>query len=457
MDIQFQNTDDLNATLVVNLVKEDYSDSVEKQLKKIQKQANVKGFRVGHAPMVMVKSMYGKGILADELNKLASEALFGYLKENNLDILAQPLPSDKVETKVNIDKDQDFTMAFDLGLAPKFDLNISSKDEVTKYVIEVPEEEVDKEIVNLKKRFGKLEVSEQVEETDVVYAKASELNEEGVKFEGGVSDKDISFTPELIKDEKAKAIFIGKKPGDKLTVNLREMFNDNVTVITNTLGLSKEAVNDLNPDFEIEITEIKRNIPAEAGVEFYNQVLGDGIAEDEETFRNKVKENIEMYYNSESEQHVEHMINHLIDENHNFELPDEFLKRWLMQSKEDVYNDANIDERYSNESKSLKYLLIQEKIAEKLGVKVEREDIEQASLSYTLSMFRSYGMQNPDFSFVKKFSDDNLKKPEQLQQMTDIALRRKVITALRSEVSVKEKSISIEDFYKELDTHKHEH
>jgi trigger factor len=457
MELNFNKIDNLNATLVVTLEQADYAPSVEKELKKQQKQAVIKGFRPGAAPMGMIKSMYAKSILAEEINRLASSGLYDYLKEQNIDIIAQPLPSETIESDIDIEKGEKFIFAFDLGLAPIFDFNISNKDSLDKYVISVDDAEVDKEIENLGKRYGKLETVEVSEEKDVIYATATELNESNTSFEGGVNDKEISFTADLITDEAVKKQLTGVQAGTVLNLNIYSLFNENHTVIASTLGIAKEAVADLNPTFKISITEIKRQIPAEINQELFDQVMGEGVVTDIDAFRAKIKENLEAYYKNESDQQVEHMISHLLEEKHEVPLPDAFLKRWLLNTKEEQYSAENIDERYENESKVLKEILIREKAASQYELKVEQQDIEDASLGYTLSLFRNYGMQNPDFEFVKKFSDDSLKKRDYIEQMNDIAIRRKVYNQVKEIISYNEKPVSIEEFYKLIETHNHQH
>lgn len=457
MELNFNKIDNLNATLVVTLEKADYAPSVEKELKKQQKQAVIKGFRPGAAPMGMIKSMYAKSILAEEINRLASNGLYDYLKEQNIDIIAQPLPSETLESDIDIEKGETFVFAFDLGIAPIFDFNISKKDTLDKYVISVDETEVDKEVENLSKRYGKLDTVEVSEEKDIIYATATELNESNTSFEGGVNDKEISFTADLITDEAVKKQLTGVQAGTVLNLNIYSLFNENHTVIASTLGIAKEAVADLNPTFKISITEVKRQIPAELNQELFDQVMGEGVVTDIDAFRAKIKENLEAYYKNESDQQVEHMISHLLEEKHEVPLPDAFLKRWLLNTKEEQYSADNIDERYENESKVLKEILIREKAAAQYELKVEQQDIEDASLGYTLSLFRNYGLQNPDFEFVKKFSDDSLKKRDYIEQMNDIAIRRKVYNQVKEIISYNEKPVSIEEFYKLIETHNHQH
>ncbi len=457
MQVNFNSIDDLNATITVDIEKNDYAEKIETELKKLQKKAVLKGFRQGAAPMGIVKNMYGKSILAEEINKLASQALFDYLKVNQIDILAQPIESESIKSDIDIEKNEKFTFAFDLGLAPKFEVNISEKDTLDKYVIEIDDSEVEKEIEQLSIRYGELVAADKVSEKDIVYANATELNEQNEELEGGVANKPISFTPEMINDESLRNQLIGATANSTLTVDIKTLFNNNETVISNSLGINKAAVSDLYPNFKLEITEIKSKKVAEINQELFDKVLGEGVANSLEEFKEKIKENINAYYKNESQHQVEHMITHLIADKHDFDLPDAFLKRWLLASKNEHYTTDNVDERYAAEAKTLREVLVREKIAAKYEMKIEKQDIEQTSLGYTFAMFRNYGLQNPDFEMVKKFSDESLKKPDYIQQMNDLAIRKKVYDKITEIVSYNEIKVSIEDFYKAIQAHNEEH
>ncbi len=457
MELNFNKINDLNATITVALSKDDYTQGVEKELKKAQKQAVLKGFRVGHAPIGMIKSMYGKSILIDELNRIAGQSLYDYLKEQNIDIIAQPLPSATVQSDIDIDNKQDFTFAFDIGLAPVFEFNVTENDQLERFVIEIEDSEVEKEIESLTVRFGDMGSVETSEEKDIIYAEVSEVNENNEIIEGGLLNKTISFTPELIQNEELKKQFIGINKNFEFNVNIFALLNNNETVIASTLGIQKEALPSISANFKGQVTDINRRTPAAINQTLFDKVMGEGVVSSIEEFKQKIRENLEIYYKSESDHHLEHMIGHLLDEKHQFDLPDAFLKRWLLNSKEGEYNESNIDDRYTNEAKVLRDILIREKAAVKFDLKVEMADIEDASLGYTLSMFRNYGLQNPEFQFVKKFSDDSLKKKEYVEQMNDIAIRRKVYNKIKEIVSYNDKTVTIEQFYESLKEHNHQH
>jgi trigger factor len=450
-NVKLENKTDLNATIVVELKPEDYKEKVSQKLKSIRKGANIKGFRMGHAPMGMIKRLHGQNVLVDEVNNAASSSLYEFIQSEKLDILAQPLASKETKSELNFDKeDADFKYAFDVAFAPEFDLNISTKDKLTRYVIEVSDEDLNKEMENIRKRQGKLVEVDKSIDTDIIYAKATELGDSGKPLEGGLEAKEISFVSDLVKNKKEQKKVLGLTKGDKVTVNIFQLFNENETVISNTLGITKEEAQDLNPDFELEITEVKRNELAELNQELFDQVMGKGVVKSEEEFKAKTKENLEIYYKSEAENHLEFEVDELIKKKHKITMPDEFLKRWLLETKSEEYNEDNIDERYEQESLGLLYVLVQEKMAKEYEFQVSKEDIEQTSLGYTAQMFRQYGMNNPEFSMIEEFSNNQLKDANYVQRMNDIALRRKMTDKVKELVTIKEKKIAVEKFYKEI-------
>lgn len=274
MNITYDKIDDLNATLCVNISKEDYNEKVDKEIRRIQKNVAMKGFRPGKAPLDMVKRMYGKSVLADEIQNLANDALNNYIKENNIDILGYPLSSLNTPSELDIDKKDEFKFAFDLGLAPTFDLSISSKDKLELFDISVSDKEIDEDIEYARKRHGKMEDVEQAEGEDIIYANITELNENGEALDGGIADKQISLVPNLVQDEPTKNALLVKGKGAEMVVNLQTLFNNNESVISSSLGIGKEAVQDLNPDFKLVITEVKRRTVAELNEDYFKEIFG---------------------------------------------------------------------------------------------------------------------------------------------------------------------------------------
>ena len=353
----------------------------------------------------------------------------------------------------------DFTFKFDLGLAPKFDLNISAKDKLSRYQITIPEDEVEKEVDNNLRRFGKmLEIDKTEGDQDTVKGMLTELDKKGEPLEGGVAEKETTVLLEMVKHKPTQKALIGKKVGDVVNVDIFKFFNDNEKVLASTVELPAEGIKDLNKDFKLEITEVKRFEKATLGQDLYDQVLGKDVVKTEDEFKAKLSENIEQYYKSEAENQLDHSVSHLISDKHNsINLPDAFLKRWLIKTYPDNYNAENIDELYGKESDQLRRQLIMEKVVAEFKLEVTQEDINQISVGYTAQMLRQYGMNNPDLETIRYFEEKNKEDKNYMRKIGDIAIDRKVTDHVKTMITVKDKKIALDAFYKMIEKHNHEH
>ena len=458
MNVTFEEKDALNALLTIELNPEDYQPKVDAELKKYRTRANIPGFRPGKAPMGVIKKMVGPSMLVDEINKLASESLFKHLEDNKIDVLGQPLASDD-QSDMDFENPSDFTFKFDLGLAPKFDLNISAKDKLSRYQITIPEDEVEKEVDNNLRRFGKmLEIDKTEGDQDTVKGMLTELDKKGEPLEGGVAEKETTVLLEMVKHKPTQKALIGKKVGDVVNVDIFKFFNDNEKVLASTVELPAEGIKDLNKDFKLEITEVKRFEKATLGQDLYDQVLGKDVVKTEDEFKAKLSENIEQYYKSEAENQLDHSVSHLISDKHNsINLPDAFLKRWLIKTYPDNYNAENIDELYGKESDQLRRQLIMEKVVAEFKLEVTQEDINQISVGYTAQMLRQYGMNNPDLETIRYFEEKNKEDKNYMRKIGDIAIDRKVTDHVKTMITVKDKKIALDAFYKMIEKHNQEH
>jgi len=457
VELALQKQDELHAVLTINISKDDYAPRVEAELKKTQKKVSVPGFRPGNAPMGMVKKMYGKGIYVDEVNKMASEALFGYLDENKIEYLAQPMMIDSDEQKVNFDVEEDFNFLFEIGIAPKAELALSDKDKVTRYKINVGETELDKEVENIQRRYAKQEEAEAAEDKDIVYLNSTELGEDGKPLDGGLVDKNISTTPELIKDKALQKKLMGIKVGDQFDGDIFKLFDNNVTVISNSLGIQKEGVDDLNKIFSFTVTEIKRFIPAELNEELFTTVFGEGRASDLESFRTLLKEDLERYYAQEAENMFEHAVDHMIYDKHNFDLPEKFLKRWLVENNKEDFTAENIEQKYQEEARQLRYVLLRNKVLADNDIKITAEEVEDMSMAYSAQMLRQYGMPNADEALIRQISENNKKEAGYMNRVTDMVAQRKFMGVAKTKVKPVEKEVGVEEFYEIIKKHNEEH
>ncbi len=458
MNIEFQKHDDLNATVVIALDKSDYQESVEKELKSLQKRAAIKGFRPGKAPMGMINKMYGKNILADEIQRLATDTMNKYITDEKLDILGYPIASDKIESELDIDNSENFKFAFDLGLAPHFEFAVSKKDNLDLFEIEVGEKEVTDDINYSRRRNGKLEDVEKSEDEDIVYATVTELGDNGNILEGGIAEKQISFVPNLVENAKLKKAFIGKKVGDVVKANLKDLLNNNETVISSTLAIAKEGVADLSDNFQVEIKEIKRRTESELNEEYYRQLFGDDIPASEEEYRERIKNNLIQYYKNEADLWLDHQIGHLLLEKHPISLPDAFLKRWLITTKGEDYNFDNIEEKYEEEKSALQRRLVIDKIAADQKLEATADDIREEARIYFIGMYRQYGLTVGMMDqFLEETVAKRLQDREFVMQMSDRVIYRKAYDAVKEMVTIKTLKTDVDGYFKHINEHKAAH
>lgn len=459
MNITFDKIDDLNAMVVINLEKADYSEKVDKELRLIQKNATMKGFRPGKAPLDMVKRLYGKSVLAEKIQQATSDALNQYIQDNKLDILGYPITSENTPSDIDIENNDSFSFAFDLGMAPAFELDFSAKDKLEHFIISVGDKEIDEDIEYARKRYGKLEEVEKAEAEDIIYANLTELNENGELLDGGIVEKPVSMVASLVEDKKTQKALLGSQRGAEMTVDIQKLFNGNEGVISSSLGIAREGVNDLNPNFKLVITDIKRRTFAELNEDYFKEVFGPAdYPKTEAEYRERIKSNLENYYRNEADLWIDHQIGHLLMEKHKIQLPDAFLKRWLLATKAEHYNAENIEEKYAEEKSALMRRLVIDKIAEKYELKPAQEAILQEARTYYMGMYRQYGMNiNPEDGFLDETIKKRMAEREFVTQMADRVIYRMAYDKVKETVTPKEKKVNVEDYFKHVNEHKHEH
>ncbi len=456
MNVTIEKKDDLNATIAVQIENADYAPEIEKQLKNYQHKANIPGFRPGKVPKSMIENMYGNTVLLEAINSAASKGLFDYIDSNKLNILGQPVLSD--DSKIDeLAKGKEYIFKFDIGLSPDIKLNISTADKFTKFVVKVNDKQVDEEVDRLKKQFGTLLDVEEAGDNDMVYCSFDELDENGNTFEGGAHADSAPVLTSTIKNEGTKKQFIGIKKDVQLTVNIFDLFENNETEISHVLGVQKVGVNDLGPNFKLNVIEIKRNIEAELNQEMFDKVYGPGIVTSLEELRNKIREELSGYFSGQSEHLFEHDLIDTIVAKQNIPLPDEFLKKWMMDRHADKFNAENIDHGYIHEAEYLRTHLFEEKVMSENNVKVEDADIRAAAINHTKSMFGAYGTSGLNEELLNSIIEPSLKKEDYRSKMINIAVSNKVRDIVKSLISVEEKEVSSEDFFNIVTAHNSKH
>lgn len=444
MEIGFEKKADLSAEIKVSLVPSDYSDVVEKALKSLKHKVNVPGFRPGMVPVGMVKKLYGKAVLSDEIGKITIDALFKYLDENKIGYLGQPLPSLSKNETIDWDQQKEFVFYYDLGLSPEFE-TIIPKDAFTSYQVEVGDDVLNKEINKLRERNGRNINPDVVEEKDFVMGTATELSAPGEIKEGGVS-KTIYVFSEKIDDAESKSKIIGAKVGDVLEMDVKKLYKDAVTAGI-YLGVKADEVDQLSNLFRFEITTINRMVPAEMDVEFFDKVFGEGTVTTEEEFKEKLRGFLKGDLQSESNAMLLNSIRKGILEANNFELPDEFLKRWLKVKNEDN-KKVDVEEilnDYENNKKYIRWEIIRNKIIAKYEVNLEEGELMDAARVDVMNRVTKMGYQLPP-ERIDEFAKTLLSNQEEADKLINGILETKALRKIKDEANIVESTIGYDEY-----------
>ena len=446
MNIVRKDINQNNAVLTLTIEKADYTEKVEKTLRDYRKKANIPGFRPGMVPAGLVKKMYGKAVLADEINKMVSDELYKYISDNKINMLGEPLPNETEQKEINFDTQEDFEFCFDLGLAPEFEVELTKKDKIKFYNITVSAEMIDNQVKSYQQRYGKYIQEETVEEKDMVKGELLELangkvNEKGIKL------SDAVLTPAYMKDEAQKAIFVAAAKGAVVTFNPAKAF-DNDAELASLLKVSKDEVKDITSDFQFTIESITRYHEAEINTELFDKVYGEGVVTTEEEFRAKIKENIQENLTDDSDYKFGIDAREVVLEKYDsLTFPDAFLKRWVLATNKNITPET-LEEDYPKMIADLKWQLIKDKIAKANDIKIEAEDVNGYAKKMAKAQFAQYGMIGMDDEILENYAKDILKKEETAKGIIERVVENKVFEAIKNAVKLDTKEISIEDFNK---------
>ena len=446
MNIVRKDLDQNNAILTVRIEKADYAEKVDKTLRDHRKKANIPGFRPGMVPAGLVKKMYGKAVLAEEINKLVSENMYNYIRENNVNILGEPMPNETEQQSVNFDSQEDFEFVFDLGIAPELEVELTKKDKVKYYDITVSEEMIENQVKSYTGRYGKYIQEEVVEEKDMLKGELLEMAN-GKVNEDGIKVKDATLTPAYIKDADQKALFVGAKKGDILTFNPAKAF-ENETEISSMLKISKDAAKTIDADFQLKIESITRYHESKIDQDLFDKVYGEGTVTSFEEFKAKIKENIQETLVADSEYKFGMDAKDMLVEKYSdVTFPEVFLKRWVLSSNEKLTTEK-LEEDYPKLIADLKWQLIKDKLTKANDLKVEPADVEEYAKKIAKAQFAQYGMIGVEDEMLANYAKDMMKKEETLKSMIDKVADEKVFAVVKEAVKLENKEVSIEEFNK---------
>jgi trigger factor len=424
----------LNATITLNIEKDDYAPRVKKSLNDYRRKADIRGFRPGMAPMSLVEKMYGKNALLDEVQNIISENLNKHIEENKLHLLGEPLPNEDERQQINWDAPGDMEFKFDVGLAPDIDIQFTEKDKIPYYNITVTGEDLNKYKENILRQYGKLVDADAAEEED--FLKATLTQGEHTIEDGYISLK-------TIEDKKLKKPFLGKKAGDELDVDVKNTFT-NETDLAGLLKVKKEELSKFEPVFHIKITEVKRFAPAELNQDLYDRIFGKDEVKSEEEFNGKAEARIASEYKQESEYRFTIDVREEALKKAKLKLPESFLKRWLLYANEGKLTAEQVEKDFNSFADDLRWQMICGHLTKTQALKITDEDLLGHALKMARYQFSMYGLHNASDEHLEHYAKSILANEQEAKRIYEKVGEEKVIACIRSAVTLEEKEITKE-------------
>lgn len=448
MNIKQENIDELNAKVTITIEPVDYEPAVKTVLDNHRKKMTLQGFRPGKVPFGVAKKMYGKAVLAEELNRILSEKLNAHIRENEINIIGQPLPEDIEELVLDFSKTFEFN--YELGIAPEFQVDLSVKDKFNKYKIKVDDGLIEKYLKDFQRRHGSSTESEVVGDTDLIYGSLYELGKDGKRKEGGHHNH-TTVAMDYLENKDAKKKLIGKKKGDTVKVEPAKLAKGDVD-LSQMLGLPVSELGQVGKEFELVIESIDNIELAPLNKELFEKVLGPGGAATEQEFRDKIALDLEKYLEGDSEKKLRRDIHDKLLERLKLELPDEFIKRWLLEqgstNEEKPISQADIDREYDEYSRMLKIQLIEGQIAKQHELKVELPDIQARVKENIKAQFASFGQSEVADEMLDQFAQNFLQKEEEVRKVYDQLMDEKLSAFYKENVKLQEKEVTFDEFVK---------
>ncbi|NQV53474.1 MAG: trigger factor [Flavobacteriales bacterium] len=448
MNIKQENIDELNAKVTITIEPADYEPAVKSVLDDHRKKMTLQGFRPGKVPFGVAKKMYGKAVLAEELNRILSDKLNTHIRENDINIIGQPLPEDVEELQLDFNKTFEFN--YELGIAPNFEVELTPKDKFNKYKIKVDDDLINKYVKDFQRRHGNSTESEVVADTDMIYGALHELAKDGKRKEGGLNNH-TTIAMDYLDNKDAKKKLIGKKKGDTVKVEPAKLAKGDVD-LSQMLGIPVSELAEVGKEFELVIESIDNIDLAPLNTELFDKVIGPGGASNEQEFRDKISADLEKYLDGDSEKKIRRDIHDKLIERLKLDLPDAFIKRWLLEqgsnNEERPISQADIDREYHEYSRMLKIQLIEGQIAKQNEIKVELNDIQDRVKENIKAQFASFGQGDVADDMLDQFAQNFLQKEEEVRKVYDQLMDERLNDFYKTNVKLQEKEVTFDEFVK---------
>jgi len=445
MNIARGNIDAVNAVLKVAIEKADYEKTVADQLKEYRQKAVIPGFRPGKVPDSLIKRKYRIPVLVEEVNKLISKNLSQYLVDEKLNILGEPLPNEEQQKSINWETDENFEFVFDIALAPEINISLDKQNEFKFYKITVSEEMIDQQVEMAQSQLGQNLPDDEIKENSSVRGNFVQLNDGGEEIENGIRPNDVLVAIDLIKDDEIKNNFVGKKIGDIVVFDPAKAF-ENRHDLKHMLNIKQEEADVLNSNFSFTINEILKFEKAEMNEDFFKKLYGEETdVKTVEDFRNRVKTELEANLIYSSNQKFAVDTHDKLLEQANIELPEAFLKRWLIAINKELTAEQ-IESEFEAFIKDLKWQLIKESIIKENEIQVSAEETRAFAIQMARAQYNQYGIFDIPEEQLESFAKRILEKPEENERIYKRLYEDKVIKLVKEKVTIQETEVSQEEF-----------
>lgn len=446
MVITKENIDELNAVVKVQVSPNDYNEKVEQALKSYQKKASMPGFRPGKVPSSLVRKMYGKSVLAEEVNKLLSDSLYKYIQDNKLDVLGNPLPKDD-NNQIDFENQQEFEFQFDMALAPQFNLELNSKLKFSEYKVQIEDKLIDGYISDMTRRYGKIVPTDSASDGDLIYGDFVELDEKGEVVAGGIYKSSTMFLDTPVKEEHK--VLIGAKAEGKYDLTAKQI-SDNPKDLAGKLGIEQQQAEGLNATFRFTVKTINRLLPAEQNAELFEKIYGPGVVNSTEEFRLKISDELGTMFSRDTEQRLHNDIKGELLNKTDLSLPDVFLKRWLVYANEKPVTPEQVENEYPIYARQLRWQLIENKLIRDNNITVGPDEANEHVKNILKGNFAKYG-RNP-----AEVSDEELtgtakrvlEKEEEAKKVFEELYAIKLMELYRSKLTITPTEVAYEEFLK---------
>ncbi len=446
MDIIREENGPLEAVIKVNVTEEDYREKVDKELRSVQKKAQMPGFRPGKVPMGLVKKMYEKSVLAEEVNKLLADAVYNHIKENELNVLGNPVPDQTKADAIDWETQKEFELHYHIGLAPEIELELSDNIEVDYHKITVDQDIADNYIKDIRKRYGKMTNPGTAGEEDVLFGEFVEMVDESTTKDEGHSHK-ANVYAQYIKDDELKGKLNGARPGESFVIDVNKSVGSEAEAAA-MLGVKKEEIGNYGPLFRFTIESISRVEPADLNEDLFNKVAPDKELKTEEEFRSFVSEQIGQQYQADADKHFKNLVMEKILETTNLPLPESFLKSWLLDTNKEELTREKIDNEFEQFADSFRWQLIENHLIKTHKLEVAPDEVNKHIEAFIRAQLKQYGQDNVEQSVLDEYVKSVASNKDEVKKIYDHLFDQKILELFKEKLKLNEIKINFDDFVK---------